>query len=108
VGGQAMAAGETLFLLWGSANRDPAVFPEPDTVRIERSPNRHLTFGVGGHRCLGATLARAEMRIVLGEVFRRLPDFVIDEAGVELPDTIGIVNGIVREPATFTPGPRIG
>lgn len=108
VGGQAMAAGETLFMLWGSANRDPAAFTEPDAVRIERSPNRHLTFGVGGHRCQGATLARTEMRIVLGEVLRRLPDFVIDEAGVELPDTIGIVNGIVREPATFTPGPRIG
>jgi len=108
VGGQAMAAGETLFMLWGAANRDPEAFPDPDAVRVDRSPNRHLTFGIGGHRCLGATLARAEMRIVLTEVLRRLPDFAIDEAGVELPDTIGIVNGIVREPATFTPGPRIG
>ena len=103
-----MAAGETLFMLWGSANRDAAQFPEPDTLDIERSPNRHLTFGVGGHRCLGATLARLEMRVVLEEVLRRLPDFVIDEDRVDYPDTIGIVNGIVREPATFTPGPPEG
>ena len=108
VGGRSLAAGETLFMLWGSANRDPEAFPDPDAVHIDRSPNRHLTFGVGGHRCLGATLARAEMRIVLEEVLRRLPDLAIDEAGVELPDTIGIVNGIVREPATFTPGARLG
>ena len=48
------------------------------------------------------------MRIVLEEVLKRLPDFSIDEAAVEHPDTIGIVNGIVREPATFTPGPQLG
>jgi cytochrome P450 len=108
VGGQPMAAGETLFMLWGSANRDPDAFPDPDRLDIDRAPNRHLTFGIGGHRCLGATLARLEMRIVLEEVLKRLPDFSIDEAAVEYPDTIGIVNGIVREPATFTPGARIG
>lgn len=108
VGGQPMAAGETLFMLWGSANRDEAAFPEPDTLRLDRQPNRHLTFGIGGHRCLGATLARLEMRVVLEEVLRRLPDFVIDDAGIEYPETVGIVYGIVREPATFTPGPRSG
>lgn len=108
IGGQPMAAGETLFMLWGSANRDPDVFADPDRLDIDRAPNRHLTFGIGGHRCLGATLARLEMRIVLEEVLRRLPDFCIDEAAVEYPDTIGIVNGIVREPASFTPGAQLG
>ena len=108
VGGQPMAAGDTLFMLWGSANRDADAFPDPDRLDIDRAPNRHLTFGIGGHRCLGATLARLEMRIVLEEVLKRLPDFSIDEAAVEHPDTIGIVNGIVREPASFTPGPQLG
>lgn len=107
VGGQPLAKGETLFMLWGSANRDEAMFPEADRLRIDRHPNRHLTFGIGGHRCLGATLARMEMKVVLEEVLARLPDYHIDEAGVQYPDTIGIVYGMVHEPATFTPGPRL-
>jgi cytochrome P450 len=107
VGGQALAEGETLFMLWGSANRDEAMFPEADEFHIDRHPNRHLTFGIGGHRCLGATLARVEMKVVLEEVLARLPDYLIDESGVRYPDTIGIVYGMVNEPATFTPGRRL-
>ncbi len=108
IGDQQLPAGETLFMLWGSANRDEAMFSDADRLDIDRHPNRHLTFGVGGHRCLGATIARAEMRIVLEEVLRRLPDFEIDEAAIVYPQTIGIVFGYVNVPATFTPGPRLG
>ena len=108
VGGQALPAGETLFMLWGSANRDEAAFPDADQLRIERDPNRHMTFGIGGHRCMGATLARLEMKVVLEEVLARLPDFEIADDGIEYPQTIGIVYGLVQEPATFTPGPRLG
>ena len=107
VGGQPMADGESLFMLWGSANHDEAAFAEPDQLRIDRHPNRHLTFGVGGHRCLGATLARTEMEVVLGEVLARMPDYEIDEAGLGYPETIGIVYGLTAEPARFSPGPRL-
>ena len=108
VGGQSMAAGESLFMLWGSANRDEAAFPDADRLVLDRHPNRHLTFGIGGHRCLGATLARTEMKVVLSEVLARMPDYRIDEDGLRHPETIGIVYGLTAEPATFSPGPRLG
>jgi cytochrome P450 len=108
VGGQSIAAGETVFMLWASANRDEAAFPDADRVVLDRFPNRHMTFGVGAHRCLGAGLARAEMRIMLEEVLRRLPDYRILEEGVQDPESIGIVKGRVRLPTVFTPARRAG
>ncbi|MXZ31221.1 MAG: cytochrome P450 [Acidimicrobiia bacterium] len=99
-------AGETVFLLWGSANRDPEAFERPDDVLLDRRPNRHLTFGVGGHRCLGAHLARVEMRVVLDEALRRLGDYTIDAEGVRWPASVGILYGRAHIPATFTPAPQ--
>lgn len=75
VGGCPIPAGERVVLSWGSANRDAAVFPDPDELRIDRHPNRHLAFGYGVHRCLGAPLAQLELRVVLEEVLMRMPDF---------------------------------
>ncbi len=65
LGGQRIAAGDKVTLWWASANRDEAVFDEPDRFRVDRSPNPHLAFGHGGHFCLGANLARTEIRLVL-------------------------------------------
>lgn len=104
VGGQTICAGEKVYMLWASANRDPARFENPDTVDFERAPNPHLTFGIGAHRCLGAQLARLEMRILLEEILRRLPDFEIDLAHVRHPQTVTIIWGRTALPATFTPG----
>lgn len=73
--GAPLAKGDKVVLFFGSANRDEAVFPDPDTFDITRSPNPHLGFGGGGpHFCLGAHLARQEMKVLLRELLTRLPD----------------------------------
>jgi pimeloyl-[acyl-carrier protein] synthase len=71
--GQRMRAGELVLQMLGSANRDQAVFPDPDRLDITRQPNRHVAFGQGIHFCLGAPLARAEAQIAIGTVLRRMP-----------------------------------
>jgi cytochrome P450 len=109
VGGQSFDAGDTVFMLWASANRDEAVFGETaDQLVIDRTPNRHMTFGIGAHRCLGSSIARAELRIVMERVLDRLPDFEVDLDGVVEADTIGIVFGRRRVPITFPPSSRVG
>ncbi|WP_405020014.1 cytochrome P450 [Kitasatospora sp. NBC_00070] len=73
--GTDLAKGEKVVLFFGSANRDEAVFTDPDAFDITRSPNPHLGFGGGGpHFCLGAYLARQEMRVLFRELLTRLPD----------------------------------
>ena len=85
VGGCPIPKGDRVVLSWGSANRDADVFPEPDELRIDRRPNRHLAFGFGVHRCLGAPLARLELRVMLEEVLDRIPDFrLTDENAVRI------------------------
>ncbi|MER7395901.1 cytochrome P450 [Streptomyces sp. NPDC000151] len=65
VGGQQVRAGEAVALWNSSANRDESVFPDPDRFDLGRTPNRHLTFGLGPHFCLGAPLARVELKVLL-------------------------------------------
>jgi unspecific monooxygenase len=60
-------------VLLGSANRDPAVFDAPDELRVDRTPNNHVAFGVGVHFCLGAPLARMELLESLGTLFAIFP-----------------------------------
>lgn len=75
LGGTALPKGALLLLLFGSANRDPAVFPDPDAVDLDR-PNvrEHVAFGRGLHFCPGAPLARTEIRVAVQTLFARLPD----------------------------------
>jgi cytochrome P450 family 142 subfamily A polypeptide 1 len=72
--GQQIRAGEQVVLLYGAANRDPRAFPDPDTLDVTRPRNRHLGFGAGTHLCLGAHLARLEIRVLFEELLRRMPD----------------------------------
>jgi len=76
--GRKIRAGDSLVLVYPSANRDAAVFEAPDEFRVDRDPNEHLTFGIGTHFCLGANLARMELRIAIGRILQRLPDLELD------------------------------
>jgi cytochrome P450 len=92
IGGVRVPADAKLLLLLGSANRDPAVFSNPDQFDIRRPNAReHLSFGYGPHNCLGAPLARLEARVVLEEVSRRLPTLrLAADARLEFPASISM------------------
>jgi cytochrome P450 len=79
--GRRIPAGDRVLLAFAAANRDPAVFEDPDEIRIDRRRNRHLTFGSGGHRCLGSNLARLELRVTLEEWLRVMPEFALTDPG---------------------------
>jgi len=72
--GTRIAAGERVFLVIGAANRDPEKFADPDRYDITRMPNPHIAFGKGVHTCIGAMLARIELRVAVARLFERLPN----------------------------------
>jgi cytochrome P450 len=100
--------GERIWLSWAMANRDPEVFANPNEVILDRSNNRHSSFGLGIHRCIGSNVARMTFKTMLAAVLERIPDYVCDPVGAVHYDTVGIINGMKNLPATFTPGPRRG
>lgn len=108
VNGQQVLEGERILLLYPSANRDESVFDEPYRFDITRSPNDHVAFGAfGRHHCLGAPLARLELRVLFEEVLARLPDLTL-ATDDELPRRRGnFVLGLDHVPVTFTTGPRL-
>jgi cytochrome P450 len=69
--GQRLREGDEVMLFYPSANRDEAVFAAPDTFDVRRDPNPHLAFGFGPHFCLGASLARLELKVMFREVLSR-------------------------------------
>jgi cytochrome P450 len=73
VGDQVMRAGDGVLLTHNIANRDPAAFPDPDRLDITRDARHHLAFGYGVHQCMGQNLARTELQIVYGTLYRRIP-----------------------------------
>jgi len=105
--GQQLKAGDRVMLMWASANRDPAEFPDPDKIDIERHPNRHMAFGVGLHRCLGSNLARTMFQVMLDEILNRLPDFELTIDEVPRFDNAGNVYAPTSFPVRFTPGQRM-
>ena len=74
INGQQFEVGQEVALLLGAANRDPEVFVEPDTLRLGRQPNPHVSFGGGIHFCLGAALARLEVSIAFDKILNQLPN----------------------------------
>src|SRR5262245_31674111 len=99
--GQQIREGDKLVLFYASANRDEEVFPDAQRFDVGRDPNDHLAFGIGPHFCLGANLARLEIRIMFEELLRRLPD--IELAGPVERLRSNFINGIKRMPIRFTP-----
>lgn len=81
--GSAVAAGEQLMLMYGSANRDPAHFADPEALDVTRHPNHHLSFGFGTHFCLGSSLARLEIRLFFEELLSRASELRVVEGSVE-------------------------
>jgi cytochrome P450 len=108
IAGQEFKEGERLWLSWAMSNRDPEVFPNPNEVELDRTGNRHHSFGLGIHRCIGSNVARVVFKRMVVAVLDRMPDYVCDPAGAEHYQTIGIIQGMKHLPATFTPGPRMG
>jgi cytochrome P450 len=101
VGGVDVAKGESVLCLLGAANRDPAVYPDPDRLDITRSNIRPMSFGGGIHFCLGAQLARIEGEIAIATLLRRLPGLQLDDA--ERPDWrhTFVLRGLNRLPARW-------
>lgn len=92
--------GDRVFMMWPSANRDPEYFTEPDQLKLDRQPNRHLGFGSGIHRCLGSHLARLELKVFLQEFLRRAPRYEVDpEQGAEWHT--GSTWGVKKLPVVF-------
>ena len=106
--GQQLKEGDRLWLSWAMANRDPEVFPDPNTIHLDRTNNRHSAFGLGVHRCIGSNVARSIYKTMLTQVLDRMPDFVCDSDSAVHYDTVGVINGMKHLSATFTPGPRLG
>jgi cytochrome P450 len=104
VDGQAIAAGDPVVVWLGSANRDADVFRAPFTFDARRHPNKHMTFGIGPHYCVGHSVARIALRVLFAELFSRYHDFAL--AGDPVRMRSDIVTGWARMPITARVRPR--
>jgi cytochrome P450 family 142 subfamily A polypeptide 1 len=101
--GKKIREGDSVLLLYGSANRDEDVFADPFAFRVDRSPNEHITFGLGPHFCLGANLARMEIATVIGALLERLPDLRLAPGARVCFARNPILTAIEEMPVEFTP-----
>ncbi|HUO92770.1 MAG TPA: cytochrome P450 [Rhizomicrobium sp.] len=97
--GEAIEEGQKVIMYFGSANRDPAKFAEPDRLDLSRNPNEHIAFGTGPHGCLGQHIARVEIDAVLMEVLSRLEDLELAAAPEWLPSNF--ISGPKKMPVRF-------
>lgn len=100
--GGVIPAGDRVLLLVGSANRDERVFPDPDRYDLDRDTSQIVSFGVGRHFCLGASLARLEARVALEELVRRVADYDVDAEGARRVHSVN-VRGFASLPTRVVP-----
>ncbi|SEF36874.1 Cytochrome P450 [Amycolatopsis pretoriensis] len=103
LGGMPLSPGDRLLLAWGSANRDERRFDDGEVFRLDRERSRtpHLGWGAGEHRCLGRHLARVELRVMLEELLRALPDFRL-QPDATVRRTFGIIRGVAALPVRWS------
>jgi cytochrome P450 family 142 subfamily A polypeptide 1 len=101
--GRRLGEGDVVLNVYPAANRDADVFDDPHAFRVDRVPNLHLAFGTGPHFCLGANLARTEIRILLEELFTRLPDLRVAPGAEPIRAPNSLVTTIESLPVVFTP-----
>ena len=100
--GRTLRAGDQVLFMYPAANRDPAVFTDPNRFDVRRDPNPHLAFGFGPHFCMGASLARLELNVMFSELLRRLPDLY--RTGEAHPRRASnFISGPEAMPVAFTP-----
>ena len=105
LGGTTIRKGQQVVLMYPSANRDPAHFDDPERYDVTRQPNHHIAFGFGTHFCLGAALARLEIRVFFEELVRRVGALRVDPAAIEeMPNAF--VFGLKRANMEFDFGLR--
>jgi cytochrome P450 len=103
LGGCPVHAGDRVLVSRHSANYDAKQFEDPDEFIPDRFPNRHVTFGLGPHRCVGSHLARLMFQEMITQILRRMPDYEIDEDAISPYPDRGFAQGWVSLPARFTP-----
>lgn len=106
IAGETLHEGDQVIMLYPSANRDEAVFEDPQRLNVERQPNPHIAFGNGPHFCLGSALARLELKVMFTRLLERIPD--IQLVSPDLPyRNSNFITGPEAMPVTFTPRPRL-
>jgi cytochrome P450 len=108
LGGQPLRRNDRVIISWLGANHDEQEFERPDEVVLDRTPNRHVAFGLGPHRCIGSHLARVMFEAMVKGVLGRIPDYEVDVAGVDEYLGNPSMTGLGKLPVTFTPGPPLG
>ena len=108
INGQTLRRNDKVVISWLAANHDEREFENAGEVILDRTPNRHLAFGLGPHRCIGSHLARLMSEVMVKAVLERIPDYRIDLEGVHQYLGNPSMTGLGKLPVTFTPGARRG
>ena len=106
--GQHLRKNDRVVISWLSANHDEQEFDRPDEIILDRTPNRHLAFGLGPHRCIGSHLARLMSEVMVRAVLDRIPDYEVDQSGVYQYLGNPSMTGLGKLPVTFTTGAKRG